>query len=469
MIRITAIGGAAWWICVWPALLVVKAADELASAPRTNIVLMLADNLGYGDLGCYGNSEIQTPCLDALARQGTRCTDFYVVTSSCTPSRGALLTGRYPQRNGLTKQLSTTENWTGVGLPHRERILPEYLRAAGYATACFGKWNIGFAPGSRPTERGFDEFFGCRSGNIHYFKHTYHGQYDMFRGTERFEVEGYSTDLFADAACEFIRQHQEQPFLLYLPFNAPHYVSRVNTAPGEKPQWQVPEKYLQQYGWTGDDQVEKHRYLAVLTALDAAVGRVLQTLDHTGLSERTLVIFLSDMGAVLRPDCGLGVASNGTLRDGAPSVYEGGVRVPAMVRWPSRLVAGSECPAVLSQLDLLPLCLSAAGVAMPSDRLLDGVNPLPWLGGQAGTPHESLVFEFEGASALRTANLKLVRPSADKPWELYDLALDPSETRDLAPTRPKDVARLETLYDRWREDTKRDASLAVVNLKNPPK
>lgn len=142
-----------------------------AAAPAApNIVLMYADNLGFGDLGCYGNKEVKTPRIDRLAREGVRCTDFHVVTSTCTPSRGAILTGRHPMRNGLTHQLATTENWTGIGLPHRERLIPQYLKEAGYATACFGKWNIGFAPGSRPTERGFDEFLGCRSGNIHYFK-----------------------------------------------------------------------------------------------------------------------------------------------------------------------------------------------------------------------------------------------------------------------------------------------------------
>ena len=139
-----------------------------------NILLMYVDNVGYGDFGCYGNEAVRTPNPDRLAQAGVRCTDFYVVTSSCTPSRGALLTGRYPGRNGLAHQLGSEENWYGIGLPHRERILPQYLKEAGYATGCFGKWNIGFAPGSRPTERGFDDFFGFRAGNIHSFQPTYH-------------------------------------------------------------------------------------------------------------------------------------------------------------------------------------------------------------------------------------------------------------------------------------------------------
>ncbi len=237
---------------------------------QPNIVFMYADNLGYGDLGCYGNKEVKTPHLDRLAAEGVRCTDFYVVTSTCTVSRGAVLTGRHPLRNGLLHQLVVEENWHGVGLPHRERIMPQYLKDAGYATACFGKWNIGFAPGSRPTERGFDKFLGCRSGNINYFTHTYHGEYDLFRETEPHHMEGYSGDIFAEAAAEFISRQSaaKRPFFVYLPFNAPHYVSSINVLKGEKPQWQAPDRAFAAYGWNPAETDEKRRYLAVITALD---------------------------------------------------------------------------------------------------------------------------------------------------------------------------------------------------------
>jgi len=432
----------------------------LSFSAQPNVLLIYADNLGYGDLGCYGNKEIRTPRLDQFAREGVRCTDFYVVTSSCTPSRGAILTGRYPLRNGLAHQLVTAENWTGIGLPHRERILPQYLKDAGYRTACFGKWNIGFAPGSRPTDRGFDEFLGCRSGNIHYFKHTYHGEYDIFKGTERHPVEGYSTDIFADAAGEFIRRNAAKPWFVYLPFNAPHYVSTVNTMPdkNEKPEWHVPGKYLERYGWPADDKTEKHRYLALLTALDDAVGRVLDTLDATGQRENTLAMFISDMGAILRPTHGLGVASNAPFRDGAPTVYEGGVHVPAMFRWPGKIKPGTTSKQLLSHLDVLPLCLAAAGLPLPKERVLDGRNPLPALTGAAKSPHERLAFNYGSAFGLRDGKLKIVRPKAGAPWELYDLATDPGEQSDLAAKRPADLARLDAAFQKWTEDMKRDAS-----------
>jgi arylsulfatase A len=429
-----------------------------AGTEQPNIVLLYADNLGYGDLGCYGNEVIRTPRLDALSQEGVRCTSFYVVASSCTPSRGAILTGRYPLRNGLSHQLATTENWDGIGLPHRERILPQYLQEAGYATGCFGKWNIGFAVGSRPTERGFEEFLGCRSGNIHYFKHLYHGEYDLFRGTERYRVEGYSTEIFAEAACDFIQRQASQPFFLYLPFNAPHYVSSVNTELGEEPRWHVPSRYLEGYGWPADDQEEKHLYSALVTAMDEAVGRVLDTIDQQGLTERTLVMFLSDMGAILRPHHGLGVASNAPYRDGAPSVYEGGVRVPAIFRWPGKLPVGTVLEEVLCQLDILPLCLAVAGQPWPPERVLDGIDPLPVLRGEQAAPPRALVYNYREAFGLREGAWKIVRTRDNQPWELYQLDRDPTESQDVANQYPARVRQLDASFQRWRSEVQRDAS-----------
>lgn len=443
------------------------AADALQPTEPPNILLLYVDNVGYGDLGCYGNRIVRTPRIDRLASEGVRCTDFYVAASSCTPSRGALLTGRHPLRNGLRHQLRTTENWTGIGLPHRERIIPQYLKQAGYATACFGKWNIGFAPGSRPTERGFDEFLGFRSGNINYFTYTYHGQYDMFRGTEPFPTTGYSTDVFADAACDFIRRHASGPWLVYVPFNAVHYVSSSNVRSGETPQWQTPAKYLERYGWPGDDPTERHRYLAVLTALDDAIGRVLDTLDDLALRERTLVILISDNGAFMAPKCGLEVASNAPFRDGGTTCYEGGVRVPAIFRWPGTLRPGTVCREMLSHLDVLPLCLAVAGLSTPADRVLDGRNPLPTLCGTAPSPHARLVFSYDRAAGLREGNLKVVRPKPNAAWELYDLAADPGEREDLADRRPTDCARLVAEFQRCVAESAKDASEPAPT--HPPK
>jgi arylsulfatase A-like enzyme len=437
---------------------------------QPNIVFMYADNLGHGDLGCYGNAAVKTPHLDRLAAEGVRCTDFYVVTATCTVSRGAVLTGRHPQRNGLLHQLVVEENWHGIGLPHRERIMPQYLKDAGYATACFGKWNIGFAPGSRPTERGFDEFLGCRSGNIHYFAHTYHGEYDLFRGTERHHMEGHSGDLFADAACDFIRRQSsaKKPFFVYLPFNSPHYVSSINMPKGEKPQWQAPDSAFAAYGWNPAETDEKRRYLAVITALDENVGRVLATLDATGQRENTFVAFISDMGPILRPTHGLGVASAGIYRDGAPSLYEGGIRVPALFRWPGQIRPGTVSQAMMSHLDLLPAFLKLASTPAPADRILDGRDCLSALTENAPTPHERLFFHLGEAISVREGPLKLIRPKSKAPWELYDLATDPSEKQNLAANRPQDVQRLSDAITQWQLDTKTDAS-GPVKYKQAPR
>lgn len=448
-----------------PLLLLLALAGPLlgsaraAAAPAPNLLLLYVDNVGYGDLGCYGNADVLTPRIDQLAREGARCTDFYVVTTSCTPSRGAVLTGRYPGRNGLAHQLSgSPQNWHGTGLPHRERIIPEYLRAAGYATGCFGKWNIGFAPGSRPTERGFDEFLGFRSGNIGYFDHLYANEYDMFRGTEPHRVEGYATDLFADAASDFIRRHRARPWFVYLPFNAAHFVNAGNVARGKKPEWEVPAKYLERYGWKADEPDEKRRYRAVLTALDDGIGRVLDQVDALGLRERTLVILISDNGAFMLPQRGLEVASNAPLRDGGTTCYEGGTRVPALFRWPGRIPPGTVVREMLSHLDVLPLALEVSGAPPVPGRLIDGRNPLPVLAAGAKSPHASLAFAYDRGTALRAGTLKIVRHDTKKPWELYDLAADPGERTDLAAARPVDVARLEAAFNAWTVDVQRDAS-----------
>ena len=446
------------WAALQLAETTARAAAAATGASRPNILLLYVDNVGYGDLGCYGNRQVRTPRIDQLAREGARCTDFYVVTSSCTPSRGALLTGRYPLRNGLVHQLVSTENWTGIGLPHRERLIPQYLKDVGYATACIGKWNIGFAAGSRPTERGFDEFFGFRSGNISYFEHLYNGEYDMFRGTERSKVEGYSTELFAEAANDFIRRHAERPWMVYLPFNAAHFLNSGNMPPGAKPEWQVPAKYLARYGWPEDERDPRRRYHAVLTALDDAVGRVLDQLDALKLRERTLVMFISDNGAFMLPGRGLEVASNAPLRDGGTTCYEGGVRVPAIFRWPGRIEPGVQVTEMLSHLDVLPLCLAVSGAAGLPGRILDGRNPLPTLSGTAKSPHARLAFAYDKGSGLREGSLKIVRRGGAEPWELYDLAVDRGELNNLATARASDVARLDAVYQSWRADVKDDAS-----------
>ena len=422
----------------------------LEAAERPNIVLLVADNLGYGDTGCYGNKEIKTPRLDRLATEGVRCTDFYAASPTCTVSRAAFLTGRYPQRNGLTRQLGMEENRTGVGLRHSELLLPHFLRGQGYRTACFGKWNIGFAKGSRPTERGFDEFLGHRSGNIDYYTHVYNLVHDMYKGTEPFRSKAYSTDLFADTACEFIDRNAKRPFFLYVPFNSPHYPNPGSKKPGVRCEWQAPDAAFKLYGYSPDTQDEKQRYQAVVSALDTAIGRVLDRLDSAGLREKTLLIFYSDNGAFMRKGCGLGCASNAPLRTEALKLYDGNIRVPCMVRWPGRIEPGTTCREPLITMDMFAMALAAAGAPLPKDRTIDGRDPTATLTGKAPSPHEALFFRFYGRPrAVRAGNYKLLKTSKKQPWQLFDVVADIGETTDLAAKKPELVAKMSKQFDNW--------------------
>jgi arylsulfatase A-like enzyme len=271
-------------------------------------------------------------------------------------------------------------------------------------------------------------------------------------------VEGYSTDIFADAANDFIRRQGNRPWFVYVPFNAAHFNNAGNVGPGVKPEWQAPAKYFERYGWAANEPDEKRRYQVVLTALDDAIGRILDQLDALKLRERTIVMLISDNGAFMLPGRGLEVASNAPLRDGGTTCYEGGTRVPAIFRWPGHIKAGSEVRGMLSHLDVLPLCLSVSGAGEMRGRVIDGRNPMPVLTGAAPAVHERLAFAYDKGTALRDGALKIVRHDATRPWELYDLANDVGEAKNLASSRPAEVARLDTAFQAWTADVKRDAS-----------
>lgn len=421
---------------------------------RPNILLITADNLGYGDLGCYGNTVMKTPQLDLLAKQGVRLTDFYTASPTCTVSRATLMTGRYPQRIGLNHQLSADENYAD-GLRKSERLIPSYLKPLGYRTACFGKWNIGFSPGSRPTERGFDEFFGFAAGNVDYYHHFYAGRHDLWRGVKEVFVEGYTTDLFADEACRFIAANQQQPFFMYLPFNAPHFPSARNKQPGQGNEWQAPDSAFAAYGYSPQTKNPQERYRAVVTALDSAIGRVMQQLETCGLADNTIVIWYSDNGAFMLKDRGLEVASNKPLRDGGVTLWEGGIRVPAIVRYPGHIKPGTVSDAPLISLDILPTVVTLAGGTLPDDRKLDGENMLPVLENPESASPRTFFFQYRGYSAVRQGKWKLLRTKANQPFMLFDLEQDLSETTNVAKMHPEVVKQLSEAYAEWeRESTK---------------
>ncbi len=442
------------------ALTLLASLSGMAQEPTTspdNIVLIYIDNVGWGDLACYGNPVIRTPNIDRLASRGVRLTDFYIPSSSCSPSRGALLTGRYPDRNGLTHQLSVQENWTGIGLPHSERLLPEYLRELGYATGAFGKWNLGFAEGSRPTDRGFDEYIGCISGNCDYFTYSYNGRHDLYVGTEPARMEGYTTDIFANSASAFIRRNTGRPFFAYVPFNAAHYPNPRNKAPGQPFLWQAPAEFFRLYGYDPDTTVTRQGYHAVVSAMDAGIGRILDEIDRHGLRQSTLVILASDNGAWVgpkRPE--LEVASNGPFRDGRTSLYEGGVRTPAIIRWPGKLPENTVVRKPIVNMDLFVLSMQAAAASLPDDRIIDGLDPLDTLRDGARSPHRNIYFRYRNVNAMRQGRWKVVRPTPDEPVELYDMELDFGETTNLATEHPDLVRNLWREFEDWIETVTAD-------------
>jgi len=436
-------------------LLLTKSVDThfVAKAeenPRPNILLITADNLGYGDLPCFKtDSQIQAPNLGRLATDGAKLTSFYTASPTCTVSRACLLTGRIPQRHGLTIQLPGIEGNYGQGLSSEEILIPQVLRTAGYATGCFGKWNIGFAAGSRPTERGFDEFFGHASGNIDYYTHNYNQKHDLYRGIKEAHVEGYAPDLFADEAIGFIQRHREQPWFVYLPFNSPHFPNPRNKPPGEAAIWQAPDSAFAKYDYDPATQDEQRRYRATVTALDSAIGRVLNTLDELGLTDKTFVFFFSDNGAFMLEHRGLEVASNAPLRDGGITCWEGGIRVAALARWPGHIKPGQEIDEPLWSPDLMIACAKLAEAELPPDRIFDGHDPLPTLTQGAKSSHRSLYFVFRKHAALRMGDWKIVRTTPSEPWQLFNLADDIGETNDLAESHPDLVAELADEFENW--------------------
>lgn len=443
------------WLVV---VLFVLSAGSLRAAPP-NILFITIDNVGYGDLPTYNaKSAIRTPRLDQLAAEGARLTNFYTASPTCTVSRACLLTGRIAQRHGLLNQLPGVAGNYGVGLDQRERLIPQYLRDSPtpYATGCFGKWNIGFAPGSRPTERGFDEFIGHASGNMDYYRHNYRETHDLFVGTVELHKEGtYATDLFADAAIDFIRRKSQAsaPWFCYLPFNAPHFPTAGNRRNGEANEWQAPDWALAEYGLSPDETDPTKRFYANMTALDRAIGRVLDALDDVGAAADTFVICLSDNGAFTQLGRkGIDVGSNAPLHDGGITCWEGGIRVPAFARWPGRIAPGSVISEACWSPDLLVTAAYLADAPLADDIILDGKDLLPLLTNGESSPHRSLFFQFRNHAALRMGDWKIVREKPDANWTLFNLADDISEQHDLATQYPQRLAQLTAEFDRWERD-----------------
>jgi len=412
------------------ALALYGGSSTAAENAKPNIVVILADDLGWGELGAQGNKEIPTPHIDSIAANGIRFPQGYVSGPYCSPTRAGLLTGRYQTRFGHEFNPAGPRSYNG--LPPDQTTMADRLKAAGYATAAIGKWHLGSAPQFYPTKRGFNQFYGTLN-NTPFF----HPQLVDSRKSEepaRVEDESfYTTDAYAARAVEWVGEHKDEPFFLYLPFNAQH-------AP-----LQATQKYLDRF--THIDEPKRKTFAAMLSAMDDAVGQVLGALEEHKLTENTLVVFLADNGGPTQQT----TSSNGPLRGFKATTLEGGVRVPFYVQWKGRLPAGKVYEHPVIQLDILPTVLAAAGVAAPSDAEIDGVNLLPYLEGkEQGRPHESLYWRFGQQWAVRHGDWKLVASRIDKlNPQLFNLAEDLGEANDLAAENPEKVAELKAEWDEW--------------------
>lgn len=442
-----------------------------ADQPRPpNIVLIVSDDQGYNDLGVL-NDELISPNLDRLVREGARLTNFYVAWPACTPSRGALLTGRYPQRNGLYDMIRneapdfghryTPEEyavtWERIGgLDTRELLLPQLLQRAGYRCGIFGKWDLGMSRRFLPLQRGFDDFYGFVNTGIDYFTHERYGVPSMYAGNEPTEADRgtYCTDLFEREALRFIEEHHDRPFLLYLPFNAPHGASSLD--PAIRGAAQAPAESKQLYPHLADDLVEgtvfgepaqvpsrskrKLEYLASITRMDAAIGRVLAALDVAELADETIVLFFSDNG-------GAGAASNAPLRGRKGNTFEGGIRVCACARYPARIPAGSVCNEFLTTLELFPTLVTLAGGELPADVQFDGYDVLPVLAGEAESPRSEMFWKRREHEAARVNEWKWVRNGSGT--YLFNLSTDVGESTNLVDTEPEQAARMQSRFNEW--------------------
>ena len=445
------------------------------SPPPPNVIIFLADDLGYGELGCQGNTEIPTPHIDALAQNGIRFTHAYVTAPVCSPSRAGLLTGLYQQRFGYTQNLIGAENEDPTkGMDTRTVTLAEHLKNAGYVSAIIGKWHLGGTARYHPQRQGFDEFFGFLHEGHFFVPPPYTGTttmlrrkvlpnresgrwfspdstlifsdhlgrneppYDInnpiLRGSQPHREPQYLTDAFTREAIDFIDRHSQQPFFLYLSYNAVHSPL------------QAPNSYLKKFSYIKD--IHRRIFAAMLSNLDASVGAVMNKLRLEGLEENTLVIFLSDNGGPTKEL----TSSNLPLRGGKGSLYEGGIRIPFLMQWKNHLAAGAIFEKPIISLDIFPTVAHIAQLPAEYDTI-DGVNLMPFLLKEVGgPPHHNLFWSYRNKSAVRSGPWKLVSSTSSwngeaAPWSLYNLEKDMGETSDLASKYPKKVEELIALWE----------------------
>jgi arylsulfatase A-like enzyme len=416
----------------WAIACVLVSAGIAAAADQPNVVIFYADDLGWGETGCQGAKDIPTPHIDSLAANGVRFTQGYVAATYCSPSRAGLMTGRYPTRFG--HEFNSVANVTGLHL--KETTLAERLKALGYATACVGKWHLGRSMEYRPTKRGFDEFYGTIA-NTPFFHPTMFVDSRVSNDVQEVTDDTfYTTDKYAERSLDWIEKNRARPKFLYLPFNAQH-------AP-----LQAPQKYLDRFPNITDEK--RKLFAAMMSGMDDAIGRVIGKIRELGQEDNTIYWFIGDNGGPTQST----TSQNGGLRGFKMTTFEGGPRVPFLAQWKAKMPAGKTYDLPVMNLDVLPTVVAAAGGKVDAAAKIDGVDLLPYVtGSNKARPHESLYWRYGPQWAVRSGDLKLVvsNGGSGKP-ELYNLAEDRAESKDLASAQPEKVKQLLALYATWNSE-----------------
>ncbi len=422
-------------------LLLLSFATEISAAPnaKPNVVFILADDLGYGDLSCYGAPDIKTPNIDRLAKEGVRFTDFYANGCVCTPTRCGLMTGRYQQRIGGL-ETAIPPGAKHLGLPQPEKTIADFLRHAGYATAISGKWHLGYKPETLPNAHGFDHFFGLASGNHDYFTHKENnGEDDLYDEGKPVEMKGYSTHLITDRALKFLDEIKSRPFFLYVPFNAPH-------APFEGPDDENKKPDI--HTW---NKGSRETYAKMVEEMDRGIGKILDALDQNHLTENTFVIFESDNG-------GASLSRNTPLAKNKGTLWEGGIRVPCLARFPGKIPAGTETHQVGITMDWTATIAKLTGAKPPENRPFEGIDLLPLISGSGKNISRTLFWRNVNFSfvkmfrAVRDGDWKYIENYKNGEKFLYNLAEDIGEQKNISTENSEIAEKLKAKLDQWEAD-----------------
>lgn len=439
-----------WLLSLFIAAVPWSVHAQAASAQRPNVVLIITDDVGYGDFGSYGAPDIKTPHIDGLARDGVRLTDFYANGATCTPTRAGLISGRYQQRFALEAPLGAQPVLDRErGLPATGRSLPQLLRKNGYTTALVGKWHLGWKDEFSPTAHGFDYFFGFKSGYVDYYQHTAGGgapsRADLFENDRLVEVPGYMTDLITERSVRFIKQNAGKSFFLDVAYNAAHWPYQP---PGKPSKARDNGRHL---GPMDDSTGTRADYVAMLERADEGVGRILRVLDSLGLARNTIVIFTNDNG-------GEWLSRNTPLFHNKGTVWEGGIRVPAIIRWPGHIPAGRVSRQVGITMDLTASILAVTGTPVPAETGLDGIDLLAVLAGRTPEVERTLFWRVIGASpqrAVRSGDWKLLFDGSRA--LLFNVRTDLGERNNVIAQHPDIARRLRSLVAAWQVDVDGEA------------